>query len=110
MKCPVCGTELSDYDGAIVCDNEACPFRAILSEKDVELLTARDHILSWSNPGDLVLDPFFGSGTTGKMAKEHGRHYIGIEISAKYCELARKRIASANVPLFTEMKGADHAA
>lgn len=63
---------------------------------------ARDHILSWSNPGDLVLDPFFGSGTTGKMAKEFGRHYVGIEISAEYVELAQKRIAAANVPLFIE--------
>lgn len=63
---------------------------------------ARDHILSWSNPGDLVLDPFMGSGTTGKMAKELGRRYIGIEISEEYCTLARKRILAANVPLFVE--------
>lgn len=62
---------------------------------------ARDHILSWSNPGDLVLDPFFGGGTTGKMAKENSRRYIGIEISAEYVEIARKRITAANVPLFT---------
>lgn len=62
---------------------------------------ARDHILSWSNPGDLVLDPFIGSGTTAKMAKETGRDFIGIDISEEYCKLARKRIAGANVPLFT---------
>ena len=62
---------------------------------------ARDHILSWSNPGDLVLDPFIGSGTTAKMAKETGRDFIGIDISDEYCKLARKRIAGANVPLFT---------
>jgi len=62
---------------------------------------ARDHILSWSNPGDLVLDPMCGSGTTLKMAKEHGRNFIGIDISAEYCEIARKRVAGANVPLFT---------
>jgi DNA modification methylase len=60
---------------------------------------ARDHILSWSNPGDLVLDPFAGSGTTLKMAKETGRNYIGIEISADYCKLIERRIAGANVPL-----------
>jgi DNA modification methylase len=60
---------------------------------------ARDHILSWSNPGDLVLDPFAGSGTTLKMAKETGRNYIGIEISTEYCKLIERRIAGANVPL-----------
>ena len=62
---------------------------------------ARDHILSWSNPGDIVLDPFIGSGTTAKMAKETGRHWIGIDISDEYCELAKRRVAGANVPLFT---------
>ncbi len=54
---------------------------------------ARDHILSWSNPGDVVLDPFAGSGTTLKMAKENGRQAIGIEINADYVEIARKRVA-----------------
>ena len=62
---------------------------------------ARDHILSWSNAGDLVLDPFIGSGTTAKMAKETGRHWIGIDISDEYCKLAEKRVKGANVPLFT---------
>ena len=62
---------------------------------------ARDHILSWSNPSDTVLDPMCGSGTTCKMAKEHGRQFIGFDISEEYCEIARKRIAGANVPLFT---------
>jgi DNA modification methylase len=54
---------------------------------------ARDHILSWSNPGDLVLDPFAGSGTTLKMAKECGRRGIGIEVNAEYCEIAVQRLA-----------------
>ena len=61
---------------------------------------ARDHILSWSNPGDLVLDPFIGSGTTAKMARETGRDFIGIDISEEYCTLARRRVAAANIPLF----------
>jgi len=55
---------------------------------------ASDHILSWSNPGDLILDPMCGSGTTCKMAKKNNRHFIGIEISEEYCEIARHRIAS----------------
>lgn len=54
---------------------------------------ARDHILSWSNEGDIVLDPFSGSGTTAKMARELGRHYIGIEVNSDYVEISRKRLA-----------------
>ncbi|QKC99142.1 DNA-methyltransferase [Mesorhizobium sp. NZP2298] len=53
---------------------------------------ARDHILSWSNPGDVVLDPFLGSGTTGKMAVAAGRKFVGIEISDEYLAIARQRI------------------
>ena len=53
-----------------------------------------DHIISWSKKGDLVLDPFFGSGTTGIAAQRLGREYIGIEISEEYCKLARERINS----------------
>lgn len=49
-------------------------------------------ILAGSEKGGIVLDPFFGSGTTGVVAKKHGREYIGIDINAKYCELAEKRI------------------
>lgn len=63
---------------------------------------ANGHILSWSNHGDVVLDPMCGSGTTLKMAKQLGRHWIGIDVSKCYCELSRKRVAGANVPLFTE--------
>lgn len=55
---------------------------------------AADHILSWSNPGDTVLDPFMGSGTTAKMAMLADRNFIGFEISAEYCDIANKRIAS----------------
>ena len=46
---------------------------------------ARDHILSWSNEGDVVLDPFSGSGTTLKMARLMGRKGIGIEIGRASC-------------------------
>ena len=54
---------------------------------------ANDHIISWSNEGDVVLDPFMGSGTTAKMAILNGRHYIGYEVDEGYCEIARRRIS-----------------
>lgn len=53
---------------------------------------ARDHILSWSNEGDTILDPFLGSGTTGKMAILHGRKFIGIEREEGYFKIAQDRI------------------
>lgn len=53
---------------------------------------ARDHILTWSNEGDTVYDPFMGSGTTAKMAILNKRHYIGSEISPNYCKLANARV------------------
>lgn len=51
-----------------------------------------DHIHSWSNEGDLIYDPFMGSGTTAKMAHLQKRNWIGSEISIEYVELANKRI------------------
>lgn len=53
---------------------------------------AEDHIVSWSNFGDIVFDPMCGSGTTLKMAKKNGRNFIGIDISSEYVELAQKRV------------------
>lgn len=53
---------------------------------------AKDHILSWSNEGDLVYDCFGGSGTTAKMAHEFKRNWILSEISSEYAALAQKRI------------------
>jgi len=53
---------------------------------------AKDHILSWSNEGDIVYDPFMGSGTTAKAAHQLKRRWIGSEISSEYVELANKRL------------------
>src|SRR3979411_3360921 len=50
-------------------------------------------ILASTNPGDVVLDPFFGSGTTGAVAKRLARRFIGIERERAYVNLARNRIA-----------------
>lgn len=55
-------------------------------------MLAYDHIISWSNENDLVMDPFCGSGTTCKMAKISKRKYIGMDLSKKYCDIARQRI------------------
>ena len=60
---------------------------------------AQDHILSWSNEGDTILDPMCGSGTTLKMAHNLKRNYIGIDISEEYCEIARQRIKGQSQPL-----------
>ena len=53
---------------------------------------AEDHIISWSNEGDIVLDPMAGSGTTLKMAIKNNRNYIGFEISKEYVDIINKRI------------------
>ena len=53
---------------------------------------AEDQIISWSNEGDLVFDPFMGSGTTGKMAVLNKRNFIGVELVAKYYDIALNRI------------------
>lgn len=57
---------------------------------------AADHIISWSDEGDLIYDPFMGSGTTGYMAKKLNRNYIGSEISSEYCLIANERILQAS--------------
>jgi DNA modification methylase len=53
---------------------------------------AKDHILSWSNEGDVILDPFMGSGTTALMALVTGRQFIGCEINSEYVHLSECRI------------------
>lgn len=68
-------------------DKIAFQHSAIFPEK-----LAGDMIISFSNPGDLVLDCFAGSGTTLKMAKLNNRNYLGCEISKEYCELIEKRL------------------
>jgi site-specific DNA-methyltransferase (adenine-specific) len=70
-------------------DKEAYSHPAIFPDR-----LAEDHILSWSNRGDMVLDPFMGSGTTGKAAIKHKRDFIGIEINEEYFKIAESRINS----------------
>ena len=58
---------------------------------------ANDHIVSWSNPNDIVFDPFMGSGTTGKMAILNNRNFIGIELDPTYFQVAKDRIEQAQL-------------
>lgn len=58
---------------------------------------AADLITTWTNPGDLVFDPFTGSGTTAKMALFHERHFIGTELSEEYCRIAEQRLQESFV-------------
>lgn len=75
------------YNVGFASGDDKCKHPAKFPEK-----LAEDHILSWSNIGDLVLDPMCGGGTTCKMAKKNGRNYIGIDIAEEYCEIARRRV------------------
>jgi modification methylase len=84
---PICsGAERLRVDGAKVHSTqkpEALLYRVILAS---------------TNPGDVVLDPFFGSGTTGAVAKRLGRRFVGVEREAAYVEAARARIAAVPEP------------
>jgi|TARA_B100000315_G_scaffold166482_1_gene155084 site-specific DNA-methyltransferase (adenine-specific) len=65
-------------------------FGAHPTQKPIKLLDRV--VLSSSNPGDTILDPFMGSGTTGVVAINHGRSFIGIEANKEYCNISRNRI------------------
>lgn len=53
---------------------------------------ARDHVITWSNPGDTVFDPFAGSGQTLIAADQLGRQWLGMDLSQEYCDLAQERV------------------
>lgn len=55
----------------------------------------KDHIVSWSDEGDIIFDPFMGSGTTGVACVNTGRRFIGMELEQKYFDIATKRISEA---------------
>lgn len=91
-------TNIWDYAvglGGSTSDKIAFQHPAIFPEK-----LAYDHIISWSNEGDIVMDPFSGSGTTCKMALLSNRKYIGFEISAEYTEISKQRISEYQNKLF----------
>lgn len=73
--------------GHMTKDEIAYKHPAIFPEKLVY-----DHVISWSNPDDIILDPFSGSGTTCKVAKLLNRNFIGIDVSQEYCNIAKERL------------------
>lgn len=88
-------TNIWDYAvglGGTTNDKIAFKHPAVFPEK-----LAQDHILSWSNEGDIVFDPFSGSGTTCKMAKLNNRKYLGMEISAEYTEISKERMKQFDI-------------
>lgn len=82
--------EYATGNNVVTKDRDAYKHPAIFPEK-----LAHDHIISWSNEGDTVFDPFMGSGTTGKMAKLTGRDFTGIELDPDYFRIAEERINQA---------------
>jgi site-specific DNA-methyltransferase (adenine-specific) len=76
--------------GGTTRDKIAFQHPAVFPEK-----LAADHIVSWTNPGDLVFDPMAGSGTTLKVAKSLGRKFFGCDISESYVQIAKERIGLA---------------
>lgn len=75
-------------------DKIAYEHPAIFPEK-----LAQDHIISWSKRGEIVYDPFMGSGTTAIACKRLNRHYIGFEINKEYCDIAKKRLQNIQLEL-----------
>lgn len=75
------------WDCSSVHKNEKTKHPAQFPEK-----LAQDHIISWSNENDIVLDPFMGSGTTAKMCLVNNRNYIGFELSKEYCDISNERL------------------
>ena len=90
LKAEKTRTNIWDYAvglGGTTRDRIAFEHPAVFPEK-----LAEEHILSWSNRGELVFDPMVGSGTTCKIAKKLGRNYIGCDISEEYIRIAQHRV------------------
>ena len=80
--------------GGTTTDKIAFKHPAVFPEK-----LAEEHILSWTNPEDVVFDPMCGSGTTGKMALIHKRRFIGVDISEEYIAIAKERIGTLKIEM-----------
>jgi site-specific DNA-methyltransferase (adenine-specific) len=67
-------------------------FNGVKHPAPFPLALASDHVVTWSNPGDIVYDPFMGSGTTARACISLHRNYIGSEMSEEYCRRAEEQI------------------
>ncbi len=88
------------YDRAIKRDVIECPVIAFKSGNHPAVypeFLVQELLNLTTEPGDVVLDPFIGSGTTAVVAKRMGRQYIGFEIHPDYCEIARRRVSEVEV-------------
>ena len=74
--------------------NHPAPFPVELPKRCIEMFTFT---------GDVVLDPFNGSGTTCVAAKSHGRHYIGVDLSEAYCKIAEERLHATVAPSLDDL-------
>lgn len=90
-----------EYAGAV--DNGSA--RAVSHPGTFPYALARDHVLTWTEPGDLVLDPMAGSGTTLRAAVDLERRAVGMEIHPPYCDLIRDRMAQGVLPLEQQRDG-----
>lgn len=89
MKKQVIGEFQARSNIWLIPSSEKSEHPAIFPEK-----LAKDQIISWSNEGDLIYDPFMGSGTVAKMCKILNRNYIGSEVNANYKNIIESRISS----------------
>jgi DNA modification methylase len=67
------------------------------TQKPVALM--RWILTKWSKPGDLILDPYMGSGPVARACLDLGRRYIGVELEERYCEIAVSRLSQQVLPL-----------
>ena len=90
------GNQHSEYGQRFnIWSQTPCRERSIAHPARFPVQIVIDHVLSWSNEGGTVLDPFMGSGTTGVACANTGRKFIGIELDAGYFEIARGRVSEA---------------
>lgn len=114
-RCRVCNSYLKDYGGK---KDQMHPFGTLLSDVWTDIHRIRHNarrdehpcqlpipllerlVLMITDPGDVVLDPFLGTGTTAIAAKALGRHYIGIELDPEYVKIAKQKLAHVRPSLF----------
>lgn len=80
------------YGGRLKTAGQERPYQAVEHPAKMPTSMARDHIISWSNSGDTVFDPFTGSATTGVEALKLSRKFIGCEISQEYYDMSIRNL------------------